>query len=248
MDEALEDEEELENFAFCPHCDEETAHAILRSKEKGKGIDHLVQCSECNNVQTIQLRPPKSKEIRFTLSEMHNSRQVRIEIDVDEMFSLGDTFEYEDAVWEITRLEMPDANSAKRVSVDDVLMVWAARRDMVMVRLTFTEGEYSFSDSIMCDPDKQFTCGAIYEHSGEKWRIRALHSGKRRTLNGKMKATDIRRVFLHLPPTDEDRQAEARIERGKWKGQNFRGRDEHQEKVKTENIHSKRKYQSHKYK
>ncbi len=245
MEETVEDEVELENFVFCPTCKEEIPHQILRTSEKGKGVDHLVQCGTCNGVHKIELRPPKCTDVRFTLSEQGDSKQLIMDIDVDEVFSLGDQFDHDEYVWEITRLEMPDATSSKRVSAEDVRMVWATRVDEVMVRLTFTDGEESFSDSMMCEPDEEFHCGAIFEHSSGLWRIRALHSGKGRTLNGKMKASNIRRVFLHLPPTYDDAQEKRRLERGRWKGQQFSGREDHQDKIREENIRSKKIYQGH---
>ena len=242
MEETVEDEVELENFAFCPTCKEEVPHQILRTTEKGKGVDHLVQCDTCNGVHKIELRPPKSTEVRFTLSEGADSKQITMEIDIDEVFSLGDQFEHGEYVWEITRLEMPDATSSNQVSAEGVRLIWATRVDKVAVKLTFTDGDLSFSDSIMCEPDEEFHCGSIFEHSSGLWRIRAMHSGKGRTLNGKMKAVNIRRVFLHLPPTYEDAQEKRRLERGRWKGQDFSGREEHQEKIREENIRSKKIY------
>ncbi len=237
-----EEEVELDNFALCPTCKEEVSHQILRTTDKGKGVDHLVQCNICNGVHKIELRPPKSTEVRFTLSERGDSSQLKMEIDVDEVFSLGDQFDHDESIFEITRLEMPDATSSNRVRAEKVRMVWATRVDEVMVKLTFTEGEESFSDTIMCQPDQEFHCGSIYEHSSGLWRIRALHSGKGRTLNGKMKAANIRRVFLHLPPSYEDAQEKRRLERGRWKGQNFRGREDHQERIRSANISSKKVY------
>jgi uncharacterized Zn finger protein len=243
MEETSEGEVELDNFALCPTCKEEVSHQILRTTEKGKGFDHLVQCNTCNGVHKIELRPPKSTGVRFTLSEIGDSRQIMMDIDVDEIFSLGDQFDHDEYIFEITRLEMPNATSSNRVSAEDVRMVWATRVDKVRVRLTFTEGEESFSDTIMCEPDEEFHCGAIFEHSSGLWRIRALHSGKGRSLNGKMKAANIRRVFLHLPPSYEDAQEKRRQERGRWKGQEFSGREDHQEKIRTANIRSKKVYQ-----
>lgn len=237
--------DEVVYTAFCPSCDFESEHDILRSKEVGKGVDHLVKCNECLQVRTIQLRPPKSFSVKFTLSHMDSSDHVTMEIDEDELFELDDEFEYDDCVWKVTRLEMPDASSSKRATAQAVQMVWATRVDVVTLRLTFTDGEYSSSDTLLCDPGKQFQCGSILEHRGQRWRIRALHSGQGRTLHGKMYAHEIRRIFLHRPPTRED-QVETKLKiRGRWKGQNFSGREEHNLRVKEENINMKRKYRPH---
>ena len=48
-----------------------------------------------------------------------------------------------------------------------------------------TDGEESRSRTIECSPDEVFSCGSIMEIEGVRWRIRALHTGKGRTLRGK---------------------------------------------------------------
>ncbi|MCS5535364.1 MAG: hypothetical protein NZ802_05875, partial [Candidatus Poseidoniales archaeon] len=49
-------------------------------------------------------------------------------------------------------------------------------------------------------------------------------------LKGKMVARNIKRIFLHRPPTREEIAERQKIERGRWKGQDFPGREEHQQK------------------
>jgi uncharacterized Zn finger protein len=66
-----------------------------------------------------------------------------------------------------------------------------------------TEGETSVASSIECDPERIFSCGAIMQMNGRRWRIRALHTGKGRTLNGKRVANEIRRIYLHVPEDEK---------------------------------------------
>ena len=106
---------------------------------------------------------------------------------------------------------------------------------------TFSDGEISFSDSIEVDPDKVFSCGTIVKHRGETWRIRALHSGTARTLRGNMVARNIRRIFLHRPPTPDEIAAKKKVDRGNWKGQDFPGREEHQQKWRDQDDEDSRR-------
>ena len=107
----------------------------------------------------------------------------------------------------------------KRRTADarDVKRVWASRIDLARIKRTFSDGDISFSDTIEVEPDKVFSCGTIVKHRGQTWRIRALHSGTGRTLSGKMIARDIRRIFLHRPPSPEEIAEKRIIERGNWK-------------------------------
>ena len=51
---------------------------------------------------------------------------------------------------------------------------------------------------------KFFLVVLIMEIEGERWRIRALHTGKGRTLRGKRTAIDLRRIYLHPPYKEEE--------------------------------------------
>ena len=229
MDEGVE---ELDNVTRCPSCNTRQAHEILKEKalKNDSGIDYLLRCEGCGNVHTVIFRNAKPVTIRFTLSDGPDSSPYEIEVDDDEVFVLDDEFEALDLLWRITRLETDGDAKPRALEARKVRRVWASRIDLARIKRTFSDGEISFSDSIEVEPEKVFSCGTIVKHRGETWRIRALHSGTARTLTGKMEARNIKRIFLHRPPSREEIAEKRKIERGNWKGQNFPGREEHQEK------------------
>ncbi|HJM41403.1 MAG TPA: HVO_0476 family zinc finger protein [Candidatus Thalassarchaeaceae archaeon] len=229
MDEGVE---ELDNVTRCPSCNTRQAHEILKEKalKNDAGIDYLLRCEGCGNVHTVIFRNAKPVTIRFTLSDGPDSFPYELEVDDDEVFVLDDEFEAIDLLWRITRLETDGDAKPRALEARKVRRVWASRIDLARIKRTFSDGEISFSDSIEVEPEKVFSCGTIVKHRGETWRIRALHSGTARTLTGKMEARNIKRIFLHRPPSREEIAEKRKIERGNWKGQNFPGREEHQEK------------------
>ncbi|MEE2759574.1 MAG: HVO_0476 family zinc finger protein [Candidatus Thermoplasmatota archaeon] len=224
--------EEQDNVTRCPSCNTRQGHEILKEKllKSGNGVDYLLRCEGCGNVHKVIFRDAKPITVQFTLSDGPDSIPFEMEVDDDEVFALNDEFEAHDCIWIITRLEVDGDAKKRTASARDVKRVWASRIDLARIKRTFSDAEISFSDTIEVEPDKVFSCGTIVKHRGETWRIRALHSGTGRTLSGKMIAKNIRRIFLHRPPTPEE-IAERRIEeRGNWKGQDFPGREEHQKK------------------
>ena len=227
---------DLDNITRCPGCNTRQAHEILKEKPlKGDaGIDYLLRCEGCGNVHKVIFRAPKAILVKFTLSDGPTSQPYEIEIDEDEVFTLGDEFEAESKLWRVTRLEIGNDEIPNQVEAKSVKMVWAVRVDLARIKRTFSDRGTSFSDVIEVDPDRVFTCGAVVNHRGHIWKIRALHSGTGRILNGKMTARDIRRVFLHRPPTRDELEAKRKRERGNWKGQDFPGREEHQRKWRTD--------------
>lgn len=196
-------EEEVFDATVCPECTKMTEHEILKRNVKGDGEDLLVRCLICSNVHNLQLRPPKSVLIKTTLSDRMDSELALIEADEDEEINKYDYFQHNEQTYRITRIEDSTSRECKNLNAADISAMWAVRVDRTIVPVTMTEGEISVPSSIECDPDRIFSCGAIMQMNGRRWRIRALHTGKGRTLNGKRIASEIRRIYLHVP--DDDR-------------------------------------------
>ena len=201
------DEEEAVDVSQCSNCEDFTEHNVLRRVRKGDGEDLLIQCLECNEVQTLHLRPGKPIKITSILSDGAESQTQTVESDDDELISVDDVFDLSGILYRVTRIDDSDTRSQRSMVASDISTLWAVRCDKCIVRLTMTDGEESSSTSIECSPDKIFSCGSIMEIEGVRWRIRALHTGKGRTLRGKRAAIDLRRIYLHPPYNrDEDRR------------------------------------------
>ena len=184
-------------LAECINCAQSTEHEELRRTPRGSGVDVLARCLECGKVQTIVMRPPKAVKLGFTLSEGASSRAAEIEVDEDEFLAVGEVFEWDSAHWEISRIDGAASQPRKSLHVTEIKAAWAVRRDRVTVRITMTDGEESSSGALECSPEQEFSCGNVIEVEGRRWRIRALHTGKGRTLRGTRAASDLRRIYLH---------------------------------------------------
>ena len=210
MNEGLDDEETVD-VSECSNCVDFTEHRILRRFNKGEGEDLLIQCVDCNEVQTLHLRPGKAINITSILSDGAESQTQSIESDDDELISVGDVFDHNGILYRVTRIDDSDTRPKKTMVAREISTLWAVRCDKCIVRLTMTDGEESHSRTIECSPEEVFSCGSIMEIEGVRWRIRALHTGKGRTLRGKRTAIDLRRIYLHPPYNrEEDRRQNRR--------------------------------------
>jgi|TARA_B100000959_G_scaffold121774_1_gene127923 uncharacterized Zn finger protein len=186
-------------FSECPSCDEVTDHSIIKRTPRGEGEDFLVRCVTCSFVHKVMIRPPKPVMVKTTLSDGRESFGVEIEVDMDEEISVGDMFEHEDKTWMVTRIDNNDSRSKKVLSASKIFSMWATRSDKTIVGITMTSGEISESGKLECEPDRVFSCGTIIDFAESRWRIRAIHTGKGRTLTGSRNANEIRRIYLHPP-------------------------------------------------
>ena len=148
------------------------------------------------------IRPPKPVMVKTTLSDGGESFGVEIEVDEDEEISVGDMFEHEEITWMVTRIDNNVSQSEKALSAPNIFSMWATRSDKTIVGITMTSGEISESGKLECEPDRVFSCGTIIDFAESRWRIRAIHTGKGRTLTGSRVANEIRRIYLH-PPNKE---------------------------------------------
>tara|TARA_Y100000768_G_scaffold300849_2_gene234640 strand:+ start:488 stop:1096 length:609 start_codon:yes stop_codon:yes gene_type:complete len=192
-----EDDNEIFDIAKCPQCSSVTEHDILKRTKKGKGEDILSKCLECGIVHLIELRPPKGVFLNTTFSEGKKSYSGMIEVDNDEIISIGDIFQHEESDWKVTRIDNEISKPFEKLMASEIYAMWVIRIDKKIIKITMTDGENSTPYSLECSPDKIFSCGTIIEIEGHKWRIRAIHTGKGRTLRGKREAAEIKRMYLH---------------------------------------------------
>ncbi len=188
-----------ETLSVCSDCDDETPHEIIKRSSIGEGEDFLVRCLGCGMVHTVMIRPPKLVIVSTTLSDGRESHSVGIESDEDEEISVGDVFEHEGTQWRVTRMDNTESRPEKSLIASNIQSMWATRSDKTVVGITMTDGEKSESSKIECEPDRVFSCGSIVMVENRRWRIRAIHTGKGRTLTGSRFAHEIRRIYLHPP-------------------------------------------------
>jgi len=195
----VKDDFEDGTLSDCPDCEDETLHQIIKRSSKGKGEDVLVRCIECHGVHNVMIRPPKLVMVSTTLSDGRNSHNVEVEADEDEEISLEDVFEHGGISWRVTRIDNLEGRPENSLDASKIGSMWAARSDKTIVGITMTEGEISESSNIECEPDRIFSCGSVMMVGEERWRVRAIHTGRGRTLTGSRYAHEIRRIYLHPP-------------------------------------------------
>ena len=183
----------------CPSCEEVTEHSIIKRNPRGEGEDVLVRCISCSLVHKIMIRPPKPVMVRTTLSDGRESFGVEIEVDEDEEISVGDMFEHDAITWKVTRIDNVQSRPEKILRASKIFSMWATRSDKTIVGITMTSGEIIESGKLECEPERVFSCGSIINFAESRWRIRAIHTGRGRTLTGSRVASEIRRIYLHPP-------------------------------------------------
>ena len=188
-DDGLDVEEEvLHNAMICPSCAEFEGHDILASKPKGSGHDHRALPRMRPRLHRPSA-PPKAVVVPFMLTDGPESQMVALELDADEVLDIDDVFEDGGMLWRVTHLEDSDGQSITTGVAENVRRVVALREDLIRVRITLTVGDRSRPDHMVCQPDTTFTAGTMIDHGGRTWILRAIHTGRGRTLKGTVPQT-----------------------------------------------------------
>ncbi|MDA0715496.1 MAG: HVO_0476 family zinc finger protein [archaeon] len=218
MDDEFEEEETLDNALHCPNCEDFTAHEFLNEKPRGDGVDLLVKCQDCNHIYTVEFRRPPEVILSFILSDGAQSSHQKINVDKDEEFIVDDVFEHDEKIWRINQIQAKDKSYHKRLQAQEVDTINALRVDMIRLKLTCTVGERSYPDVLFVPYDTPFKAGSIFKHQSREWVIRAIHTGKGRTLKGTVVCQDIKRIYLHEPVDKKELEPKTPRERRQaWK-------------------------------
>ena len=149
-------------LVVCPACSTESEHEVIRRTSKGNGEDILARCMDCSHVHTLHLRPPRMVRVRATLSDGNASASADIEVDDDEVISVGDIFEHDGITWRVTRIDNSESRLVNSLVATRIHSIWAIRCDKVVVGITMNYGDVSESTKIECDPDRVFSFGSIF--------------------------------------------------------------------------------------
>ncbi|MCJ7445600.1 MAG: hypothetical protein MUO26_13950 [Methanotrichaceae archaeon] len=158
---------------FCPCCDEDTEHTIIKS-----GQEILVKCKNCNELHSHRKDRKKLTNIRVIVNNGAYSKTYQVNIPVKDELSVGRQLLIDDAskggiLTEITSLELDRRRSYKALA-QDVKTIWTRVINEVVLKVSvFRKGEtknlrLSLPGSELC------TVGEIREIEGTKFRVNKI--------------------------------------------------------------------------
>ena len=198
----------------CPKCEKETMHQVLRGRlGKGKGgdlvLDATVKCTICSEVHHINIRQKKPIAVQVIISDGEKSERCVLEVPGEEEVEVDDEIEIDELIVKITSIES-GGRRVKRARASDIGTIWTKRFDTVPVKVSLYEGRFTQPETVECDPDQEFTVGAIIQIKGKPAVIENIKTEAQVVRKGSVLARDIQRVYARLvkgrPGPDERRR------------------------------------------
>ncbi|MBP2132849.1 putative Zn finger protein [Methanomicrobium sp. W14] len=182
---------------FCPVCNGEYEHVILKESD-----DLLVQCKNCGSVYHMEkVKEPEEIKVKAIISSEKESNPGFVELDDDEMVSVGDLLvaEADDNTFgvEVTSVEIDDKR-VRSATACDIDTLWTRSIDNVIVKVSYHDGRKTIPLYLKCNGEDDIVIGEVYEIG--KFRFKVTHMKLRngammRKEGWKAYARKIKRVY-----------------------------------------------------
>lgn len=184
---------------FCPTCNEDTEHEILKESTGNM----LVKCLNCGNIRNVSKEPePKEIRVKAIISIERDSMKGTIELTEDEIISVGDllaadTEDGESLGVEVSSIEIDD----KRVSsaqACDIGTIWARVVDRVILKVSYHDGRATIPLYVEYGGEDDIVIGETYKSGQYRYKVThiKLRNGAMMRKEGwKAYARKIKRVY-----------------------------------------------------
>jgi len=159
----------LESEIFCPYCEMETEHAVIKS-----GQESLVKCAECQAIHPLRRERERLSQIRVIVNRGGTSQPYYIKMPAQDMLRVGDELVVDDPGKGVVLAKITSLETEKRVheaSAEEVRTVWARAIDDVELRISVYRRGQTRSIKVTVPGDEVFGVGEVMEMEGLKFRI-----------------------------------------------------------------------------
>ncbi len=183
-------------YLECPTCGR-TPHRVIRgriSKRKEIVLEGVFRCLRCGFTRQETYREWLALEVPMIVSDRETSFQTTLELNPGEIVAVGNRFESEGRVIEVTGIEARGARVPEAVA-EDVETLWSKRVDRVQVKFSLNKGGKTLTSSLDVPPDEEFEVGMVVELGRDTGVIHRMKTNKGVLKHGAARAEELRRVY-----------------------------------------------------
>jgi uncharacterized Zn finger protein len=198
--------------ATCPHCGEHATQQVKKGHvaKKGAAVEGTFTCEECGHTHQGLIDVPVPVEIPLLVSDEEGKTEpMAVQVLDEENVQLGDEFEVEEALVEITSVELSDARRVEKAPAKDIKTLWGKDITQVKVSFAMNVGSETRAFEAHFDPEDSIAIGDKFDLDETEVEVKQIvtDAGKRR--HGRHNVREIRRVWLKRHGRD-DRQGPPR--------------------------------------
>ncbi len=184
-------------YVYCPQCEEETLHQVLKGKTGTKGditFDCTVQCNNCKFVHHTVIKTEKPMVIPVVISDHAVSTPSELECYPDEHFTVDEELYIGESNYKITSIETEDGR-VEGAPADEIETLWLKKYDWVRVKVSVNRGARTFSHELRARPEEEFAIGDVFFLRGMKIAIHKIKTEDAKLSWGAEEARNIVRLY-----------------------------------------------------
>lgn len=201
----------------CVTCLEETEHEVLKGKvvRGGLGVEGTFKCLECTTIQSGLVTFPAPLEVPFIVSEGPEAVPHGVEIFDDDQVAVGDEFEIDGALVEVTSVELKeDGRRVRRAKATDIGTLWGKNIDTIRIGFALNTGPRTMAFEADFGPEDEIAVGDEFEYDDEDVIVERIITDGGKRFRGSFNVREIKRVWLKKKKDDRPRKPRSDVPRG----------------------------------
>jgi uncharacterized Zn finger protein len=181
-----------EEGIFCPSCDAETEHAVVKS-----GQEQLVRCEECGTVHPVASKRTRLSNLKVIVNRDGVSTPYYINLPSDDDVEVGKELLVDDASRDVVFTEVASIETDRRVEkakASEIKTVWARAIDEVPVKFSIYKSGKTRPLKSTSPGDEMFSVGDVRKVEGLKFEITKIKL-RNEGFSDQAEAKDILRIW-----------------------------------------------------
>jgi len=181
-----------EDQIFCPACDKDTEHIIVKS-----GREILVRCADCGTTHQIQKERERLANVRIIVNRDGTSQPYNINLPAKEELRVGGELLVDDQAKDVVLTQITSIETDRRVvsaTASAVKTVWSRAIDDVTLKISVYKNGITRPLNIPASGNDVFERGQVMEIEGIRFQVIKIKLRKEGFAD-RAKAKDIVRVW-----------------------------------------------------
>jgi uncharacterized Zn finger protein len=201
----------------CTACRDTTEHQVLKGKvvRGGLGVEGTFECLECKTVHTGLVSFPAPLDIPFIVSQDAESEPASVPLFEDDVVAVGDEFEIEDSLIEVTAIELKEeARRVNRAKAQEIKTLWGKNIDIIRIGFALNIGDITRSFEAEFGPEDEIAIGDEFEYEDGDVIVDKILTFDGKRFRGSHNVREIKRVWLRRKGEPKKERRDPTVPRG----------------------------------
>lgn len=182
----------------CPACKAPQAHHVKKGEvvKSGAGVEGTFTCRRCGHTHQGLVLIPLPVEVPLIVSRDAEAEPLAVQVLEEEEIRVGDEFEVEDALVEVTSIEIGDTKRVRKAPAKQIKTLWGKDITEIKVAFGLNVGPETRAFETTFDPEETIGIGDKFDLDDMEVEAQKIITTSGRRTHGRHSVREIRRVWL----------------------------------------------------